>query len=439
VDATFISLVQASVNFGAGEYFYLSIQEDDLVEEVKVTDVSGTNLVITREQGDTDAQVFTAAAIYNTAMTVADVKEIANGLVAIPAITINGSGIVNVTTDGAGNFTVNVTQPNIAGASGLEVTQAFPDYTVALIAGGNCCAGDEELPGDGGAITINGSGIANVTNDGSGNYTVNVPSPNFTGAGVAITGAWPDLTFTVTASSGTVTGITAGDGLTLTGDPATNPTISIDNTGVIAGVYGDITVNARGQFTNIAVGFNPISAAAVANGLSVARVGSTVTVSGIDAAEGVKGVVALADADSPLDVDDVTTAVTPKLLAGVVSDIAGPSLFGGQVYSGEADSDYTNTVATTAIALTLDATDQVLVIATLSVRDNSAPTVAQEYGMALFTATGTRIQANKKLTQNNQVLTAIITGPLTDGLILKTTALAGSAAVVSQAVAALQI
>jgi hypothetical protein len=395
---------------------------------------------MTRAQGDTNAQVFTAAAVYNTAMTVADVKEIANGLVAIPAITIVGSGIANVTTDGAGNYTVNVTQPNLVGASGLEVTQAFPDYTVALINNGSCCAGDDEIGGTGGSITIVGGGIANVSNDGNGNYTVNVPSPNFIGAGIAITGVWPNLTYTVAAGgAGTVTSVGAGPGLSITGDPAVNPTVNLTNTGVTAGTYGDFTVNARGQVTDIAVGFNPVSTIAVANGLSVGRVGSTVTVSGVDAAEGVKGVVALADADSPLDPADVTTAVTPKLLAAVVADIAGPELFGGQVYSGEADADYTNTVATTAIALTLDATDKVLVIATLSIRDNSAPTVAQEYGMALFTASGTMLHSNKKLTQNNQTLTAIIAGPLTDGLVLKTTALVGSAAVVSQAIAALQI
>ena len=436
VDSTFLDIVNSAMDFGAGDYFYLKLQEDDTLEEVKVVNATSTYLVIERAA---TAYPFTLAATYSTALGAAAVADIAAGVAPVAPITINGSGIANVTTDGAGTYTINVTQPNITGQTGIEVTQAFPDYGVALIAGGNCCEGDDIDTG-GADINIVGSGISDVSNDGNGTYTINTPSPTFSGAGVTISGVWPNLIFTVTAvGSGTVTSVAVGPGLSITGNPAVNPTINFNNSGVTAGAYGDMVVNARGQITSIAVGFNPVSAIAAANGLNVGRAGSTVTVSGIDAAEGVKGVVALADADAPLDTDDITTAVTPKLLASVLSDIAGPELYGGQLYSGEAGADYTNVVPSTAISLLLDAGDKAIVFANLTVRDNSAPTVAQNYGIALFDATGNLLHANKKLTQNNQFFMAIISGPFNDGLVLKTTAMPGSAAIISQAVSALQL
>lgn len=437
VDAAFLAIVDATMDFAAGDYFYMTIEEDELIEEVRVTDMGAGYLVIERDP--VAPQAFSMAAKYNTDLTVREVEERAAGLAPVSPISIIGSGVATVETDGAGNYTVTVNSPNIVGQNGIEVTQAFPDYTVGVDMSTGCCAGETAVGGEGGTYTFVGSGIAAVS-ELEGEVTISVPSPNFIGAGVQITGTWPNITFTIPAgAAGTMTGISVGNGLTLVGNPNVAPTISITPTGVVAGNYGGVVVNERGQITGIPVGWNPVTSVVVTadSGLQVTRVGGEVTVAGIDAAEGVKGVVALADADAPLDPDDVTTAVTPKLLAAVLSDAVGAEVTGGQTYSGEADADYTDTLPTTAVTLDLAAGEMALVFANVTVRDNANPTLAQNYGLALFAATGTRIQANKKLEQNQQSMTALVIGPFSDGVVVRTTAMPVGAAVVSHALHAI--
>lgn len=91
------------------------------------------------------------------------------------------------------------------------------------------------------------SGIAAVAQGGTGTATPSLVA----GTNVTITGSWPDQTVSASGSgSGTITGVTAGTGLT-GGGTSGNVTLALANTGVTAGSYTNtnLTVNAEGQIT----------------------------------------------------------------------------------------------------------------------------------------------------------------------------------------------
>lgn len=431
VDKPFLDIVAATMDFVAGDYFYMTIEEDDLLEEVKVTSQGSNYLVIERSA---TPHSFSMAAVYNTDMTAAEVEERAAGLAPVTPISITGAGIADVQDLGGGNFSVTVPQPVLSGDNGIEVTTAFPNYGISIDTASGCCGDGEE--GSTGSFVFIGAGIADV--DTAGNeVTINVPSPNFTGEGVAITGVWPNLLFAVESiAGGTVTSVGTGAGLSQTGNPNVNPVLYISNTGVVPGTYGGITVNARGQITEMPEVFDPISVLTGDNGIQVNRTGGDAQVVGIDAAVGIKGVVELADADVPIDPDDESTAITPKMLAAVVSDLATTEFMGGATYAGEPDVDYTEVVATAGVTLDLAIGEKAFVIAELTVRETSVSTIPQ-YAMAVFAAgSGLRMHANKKQEATQQVMHFLVNGPFNDTLLVKTTAL-GTATVVSHSLHAI--
>lgn len=438
VDTAFLGVVAANVNF-ATDHFYLTLVEDAKREEVKVTGSSATTLTIVRAQGGTTAQSFSLAAKYTTELEKAAIIDIAAGSVPVSTVNITGLGIATITNLGGGNWQIDVPQPVVVGASGIEATAAFPNYTVALVNNGGCCEGEIPIGGAAGVTSISGGGIVTTGLVGQA-ASVTVAPPVFTGVGMTITGAWPNFTFTATGVGvGTVTSVAVGPGLGLTGNPNVNPTIAISPTGVIPATYGGVGINDRGQITVVPTTFNPVSVITAGTGLQVARTGDAVTISAIVAGEGVVGVVALADADFPLDTTNITTAVTPKLLADVVAAIDGGTAYGGQSWSGEADADYTVTVPTSVVTLNLVTGDNAIVFGSVTMRDSAAPATQQNYGIALFNGSGVRLHANVKIVQNQQHITCIIPGPFVNSVVLKTTALPAGAAIISHALTALKV
>lgn len=437
VDQEFLSIIAAVVNFTAGDYFYMSIEEDELYEEVKVTNSTGAYLVIQR---GTPAQTFSFAASYNTDLTTREVKELAAGLAPVSPVHFTTTGGVTVTDKGGGNFEIGMPIPIIVGTTGIEVAQAFPNYTVAADLSTGCCAEDGTVGGGVSATyTFVGGGITAVSTAGA-EVVINTPSPNFTGSGVTISGAWPNIDFAVTTgAAGTVQSVGVTNGLTLTGSPNINPVLGVAATGVTAGNYGGLNFNIRGQLTSVDVGFNPVSAIEVdpTSGLTAVRVGGVVTLDIASAAEGIVGVVALADADDPLDVDNVSTAVTPKLLVNVLSDIALTNDVGGQTYANESAGDYTNVVSTSSITLSLLAGEKALVFIDVTIKD-TADTDPVEYALAAFSLAGAAlIYGNRKVKQCQQSIMFSITGPFADSLAVRTTALVSGENVVSQSAHAL--
>lgn len=436
VDAAFLAIIASFVDFGASDYFYLTLVEDNKREEVKVTNVSGSNLVIVRAQGGTTAAAFTLAGKYVVEMNKAAITDIATGLAPVQTVSVDGEGIAESSLLGS-VYTVAVPYPNFTSTTGLEIAGAWPNIQFNLPNNGNCCAG-EGSSGSSGLLFV-GEGIAEVNYIGD-NVTVNVLAPSFIGTGIQISGSWPNYQFTVTANgSGSVVSVGTSGGLDYTGDPNVNPTLFMSNTGVVAGSYGGIVINARGQLTAVPATLNPVSVVVEGTGIDVARTGDSITISAIQGAVGTVGVLALADADAPINETDETTAVTPKMLATIVAALEGSVGYGGATYSGEADGDYTVTLPTTAIALVLAAGQKAIVTAHTTAR-GAVVTDPVNYAIGVFKSSdNTRVQANKKVNQNEHSMSFVIDGPFTDGLTLKHTALAGGETVYSYSLIALKL
>jgi hypothetical protein len=442
VDSALYAALADDIDFDGGDYTYLLASDGTLIEEIKVTGLTDPNiLVVERGQSDLDAELLSVGTLLTGIIGKAAVEDIAAGIIATPDIDILGTGAIDVSDDGEGTFTIGVTAPIVTAGTGVNVDydNETATYEVSLASDAGCCNPDTGT-GTGDAATITGAGLVEVSTNVDGEVEINVPTPNFTGDAVTVSGVWPDLEINLSsaAGDGTVTSVGATSGLSITGDPTSSPVISMDNTGIDAGDYGDISFNARGQVTEVAGTFNPVSSIVGDAPITTSRAGGEYTIGVVAAAEGVVGVVALADAGDPLDDADVTTAVTPALLAAVIADIAGVDGLGGQTFSGESDADYTNTVPTTAFALTLASGQVAQVHAELTVKDGGVPTDPVNYGMAIFSVSGAaRIQSNKKVNQCQQSMTFLITGPFSDGLALKTTALPVGSSVISSSLTVL--
>lgn len=416
---------QLAAALGVGDWTYVLLRNGSDTEVVKITSISGLTAAIVRDVDSTGAKAFPNGSSVCANLPYSAVVDIINA-VGVPAdLTFEGIGATTVTEE-YGNVVIDTQIVTIEADEngGIEVIGEFPNFTLALTNPSGCC--DDSGGGGSSGFDIVGFGLVNVELEDD-TYTINVTEPEFSGdGGIEVSGSWPYYTIGFSGSVGTVTAVNVSTGLSKSGSAAA-PTLYITNTGVTAGNYGGVVINAQGQFTAVPSGFNPVSVieAEVDTGIAVDRSGHTVTISGIDAAEGVKGVVALADADAPLDPDDDTTAVTPALLANVVDALAGTDIGGVQSYTGEADASYTNAVASSAVNIDIPSGGKALVIMSATVKNPSDVTDIPEYGIALFTTAPARLQASPILKQQMQMLHAVIEGPTTATLVLATTDLTG--------------
>lgn len=440
LDIATIALLEANVDFAGGEWTYLTLDNGVYSEEVKVTDISGSYAVVTRGQSGSTPMAFSMldTAVTDTIGTAA-IEDIIAQTPVVSDVTVTGAGLAIVEQTGS-NYNVTVDAPNFTGIDGVEVLGSWPNIQFGLsLPEGGCCPGEGAPAGTGvdtlliDSTILQGSIVGNILN-------LSLAALNLVGTGgTAVTGVWPD--FEIFSSpgggSGGVSIVAVADGLTLTGNPAVNPTISITNTGVTAGDYAGLVVNARGQITSIPIGFSPISSIVIADGGSVGYVGGVATLTFDSADVGVRGLVALADSTAPLDAGDDTTAVTPALLAAQLSGSSGSSVAGSG--TGEADASYTNDLSTTAISLTLLAGETALLLGEVQILDGTSPLAPVAYGVAVFDAVAVKRYANKIATQSNQAIVGQIVGPFSGILHIVTTALPAGSSLQSAHLAAIKL
>lgn len=415
---------------------YLAIVGGGKTEVVRVTDVDGTLLTVERGSGNTLPEAFPVGSILSFVLTVEGIQE------ALPTpadIVFTGQGVVGVQQEPT-SVKIIVDEPTLEGNGGIEVIGGWPNYQIVYNqVEGNCCdcSGGGGGGGEGatGITELQGMGIANAYSSGNFGY-IEVPAPSFNGSGITIEGEWPNLYFTVDSGSGSgVEIVGVGSGLVLTGSPTTNPTISMANTGVVAGTYGGITLNAKGQFTNVPATFDPISVLTAGTNVDLNRVGDNVTVTVVDAAVGVRGAVALADETDPFDPNDNTNAATPAVVAAAIDAIGGATLSGVSSFTAEVSTDYTNIIGATGTSVVLEAGQKALIMAEATILNSTTPLTPVDFGIAVFSSTA-MLQGNKKMTQSSQQVTFVLNGPFNDTVILATTAVPAGSTVVSYGLAA---
>lgn len=414
---------------------FFALSTPSAYEVVRVYGIDGNLLSVIRGEDGTTAQAFpigaTVAYVVSATGVIMEFLELGGGS-SNGNVVITGSGLANVSEDDPGVFNVNVQPPSIDGVAGIEVIGAWPNLQIAY-AGGECCGGGGDGYSGGGSsdIGVQTSGIISGSYY-AGTLYLGVPEPQFYGNGIEITGSWPYLSFSLAPGTGqgSVTSVSVGAGLTLTGNKFVNPTLSITNTGVSAGVYGDIEFNSRGQVVNVAPDFNPVSEILSSDGtVTLTRLGGTYNIDITPAAIGVPGVVALADETDDFDPADNTNAATPAVIAKALQSFAIPELAGAGTYASEADGSYTNTLGGSATALELAAGEKALITANATARVLADPTQVVSYGLAVFNATPAKVQGNAIIPQNQQTLQFIMEGPFNGALSIVTTALPGGTSV----------
>lgn len=421
-DANTYSILSANVNFAGGDWTYLVLDNGIYSEEAKVTNISNGYLIVTRACSGSTAHTFSASntSIYDRVGADA-IKDIINANPSPSELTVTGTGLASTETVGNA-VTINVPAAQFTGSNGISIQGNWPNIEIAYEGATEGCgcgsAGGSAIDL---SLVVNSSILTgNLTNSV---LTLGLPAPSFTGSGsVTVSGSWADgyiISGAGGGGTGTVTSVDAGTGITITGSPNINPTISLKTTGVQAGTYGGFTFNAQGQLTAVAAGFAPIGGIAFANGADVAAAGTSYTVTLHSADVGVQGIVALADSAAPLNASDDATAVTPKVLSQAISALAG-SLQGIGSSTGEPDSSYTNILSATAINLTLSATQKAIVIGEVTVIGPTPGTPVQ-WGLGVFNSSSVKQYASKSITQSKQSCVFTINGPFSGGISLVTT------------------
>lgn len=410
---------------------YFSVTSGGYTEVVKVIGIAGDVLIVDRAQVGTVAQAFPQGATIEYVVTSAAIIEQIGAI--STDVNLTGSGAVTVTEGATNNFNVDVPIITLTGEGRISVLGSYPDFKLAYTPPeSDCCGENGDSSGDA-IVSLQGEGIAVAFTTGDVGI-VRVTPPVFTaGPNISIVGSWPNYTISATAGSGSVTSVTAGSGLTLTGTATVNPTLSITNTGVVAGVYGGVNINSRGQIAAVPATFNPVSIinAGAPGYINVSRVGDAVTVGVDEGAIGAKGVVEFADHTDPFDPLIDNQAATPAYINMALQSLVLPSMDGASSFTAESDATYTNTISGSATPISLLAGEKALVTAEVTMLDGTTPTNAVAFALGVFTAAAVKLKGNKTVNQCQQSMTFIVEGPIATSLSIATSAIPAGASVVS--------
>jgi hypothetical protein len=419
------SAAQLQVLLSPGDWTYMQLDTGALTEVVLVNYSATQNFTITRQQDGTALNAHVVGAPARFVLVAAAVAT----LVTPPTLNITGTGLASASTSGE-DVTIAVADPEFTG-DGIQISGSWPSLNFTITADDTNCCGGSGSGGSSGITGIYGYGIASVTQSGS-TASITVPAPNFTSpnSSVTIGGSWPNLTFESTSGgSGTVTVVNAGSGITVTGNPNISPTIGLSATGVTAGTYGAMVVNAFGQITSLDSDFDPPSTITATAPLIATRTGDALALTISAAEEGVPGVAPLADSTEPLDPTDHTSAVTPALLASVVDALSGAAVSGFNNYSPAPTANYSNIVSASPVPVSLAAGQSALVLANITMLNTSTPLTPVAFGMAVFNNSAALIQGDQSATQSQRSMSFILTGPLTTSLVLTSTAVPSGASI----------
>jgi hypothetical protein len=419
------SAAQLQAILSPGDWTYMQVDTGALTEVVLVNYSATQNFTIARAEDGTSLNAHVTGAPARFVLVAAAIAT----LVTPPTLNITGAGIASAATSGD-NVTITVPPPTFTG-DGIQISGDYPALNFTITADDTNCCGGSGGSGSSGITSLYGYGIAAVTQNGS-TASITVPAPSFTSpnSSVTIGGSWPNMTFEAsTSSSGTVTSVTAGAGVTVTGNPNVNPTISLSATGVTPGTYGAMVVNAYGQITSLDSAFDPPSTITATAPLVATRTGDTLALTISAAEEGVPGVAPLADSTEPLDPTDHTSAVTPALLASVVDALSGAAVSGFNNYAPAPTANYSNIVSASPVPVSLAAGQSALVLANITMLNTSTPLTPVAFGMAVFNNSAALIQGDQSATQSQRSMSFILQGPLTTSLVLTSTAVPSGASI----------
>jgi hypothetical protein len=407
-DAAFLA-----AQLAGGRWTYVAFAEESKREVVRINSISGVNAAIVRARDATTAQAWAIGDCFSSVLGPSAVLDIANQAAVNTSLSITGTGAATVTQPTPRNFIVNVPPVTLTACqnSAIEVLGTYPNFQIclnrtALVAN---CSGTWSGPSESAYLSLEdgnliiGDGATQVSYDpDTGKYLVSTPQVSITGGtDITVSGTFPNFIISYSGTpggSGTVTSVSAGPGLQLTGTPNISPTLSLTTTGVTVGNYAGMDVDAHGRITVMPVPPGPNSGPIMVtdlhsgletiNSLQLTRTGHAVTFRVMPASTAVDGwgVVRLApptavDSRTPSDAERVVTpagldAVLAAFEGGITAALVGSS-------SGESSSLYSVTAAATTV--NVPAGHALLVFATATAVSSANPTAdVGQFGIAIF-------------------------------------------------------
>jgi hypothetical protein len=289
---------------GAGDYFWatlISSLDPSYVEIVKVTARTGDSLTVLRAQEGTAAKAFSTNDKFEmriTAQTMRDYSDAAN-LTGVLSIAQGGTG---QTTEAGVRSALNVptrTGGDASGIWGISITGSAPTLTTGRTIGmtGDVTWTSAAFDGSGnvtGTATLANSGVSagtyrSITVDAKGRVTGGTNPTTLSGygitdaqpldadltsiAGLSGTSGFLKKTAANTWSLDTNAYLTGNQSISISGDAsgsgATSISLTLSNSGVTAGTYTKVTVDAKGRVTTgtslassdvtTALGYTPLS------------------------------------------------------------------------------------------------------------------------------------------------------------------------------------
>ena len=463
--ATSISLPPSAIAFltalgiNGTNYTEVAVSDGISFEIMRLNQVVGSAVTITRAQAGTVASsfpngtpvrfVWTANGIQEEAVivgaSVSFTSNIAGAITGGPAVfnmnfPVYSAGTNLVLTGTYPNFTIGLdpgfvppasgTVTNVSSSGDFNITDPTTTPVISLSsifptpAGGNVFGGGLSAAGAISGIRVSNTGrVMEVATQSLPNGTYSYAEITVTnGVITGVTGGTPPSAF---APTGTVTIVNAGTGITVSGVPTDNPTISLSNTGVVAGVYGGVQINAQGQIVAVPGGFSPISSITSASPGIVLASGGTgiVSITINQGTDTIPGLVEYADNAELIALAATNRAVTPAGLKTVINN-AGRTVK-EVVVAGSSSGPALTTVVQTAVVA--NAADYVLVTATGVLSDPAAgpSEYAQTFALGIY-VNGVAHTVLPAYASGHKTITALVSGFIGGNIELRITTPTGT-------------